>query len=127
VETIFPGGFTGEELILGGVGFAAVIVAYVVWNALLLPEDFSSRLKSLQSRRSKLKGDASSNARRRGERQLLTIGTMRRVLGSFDSLKGNGADDLRAKLQQAGFRGPDAVVIYQFMRCACRSCSASSW
>lgn len=116
METIYPGGFTGEELILGGVGFAAVIVAYVVWNALLLPEDFSGRLKALHSRRSKLKSDASSNARRRGERRLLTVGTMRRVLGSFDSLKGNAGDDLRAKLQQAGFRGPDAVVIYQFMR-----------
>jgi tight adherence protein C len=116
VDTIFPGGFTGEELILGAVGFAAVIVMYVVWNALLLPEDFSGRLKALQSRRSRLKSDATSNSRRRGERRLLTVGTMRRVLGRFESLKGNGSDDIRAKLQQAGFRSPDAVVIYQFMR-----------
>lgn len=116
MDTIFPGGFTGEELILAGVGFAAVIVMYVVWNALLLPEDFSGRLKALQTRRTKLKSDASSNTRRRTERQLLTVGTMRRVLGRFDSLKGNGTDNIRAKLQQAGFRGQDAVVIYQFMR-----------
>jgi tight adherence protein C len=116
VNTIFPGGFTGEELILGAVGFAAVIVMYVVWNALLLPEDFSGRLKALQTRRSRLKSDATTTSRRRGERRLLTVGTMRRVLGNFDSLKGNGADDIRAKLQQAGFRSPDSVVIYQFMR-----------
>jgi len=116
VDTIFPGGFTGQELILAGVGFAAVMVMYVVWNALLLPEDFSGRLKALQSRRVRLKSDATATNRRRGERRLLTVGTMRRVLGRFDSLKGNGAEDVRAKLQQAGFRGPDAVVIYQFMR-----------
>lgn len=115
MDRIFPGGFSGEELILGAVGFAAVIVIYVVWNALLLPEDFSNRLKALQSRRSRLKSDATSN-KRRGERRLLTVGTMRRFLGKFESLKGNGTDDMRAKLQQAGFRSPDAVVIYQFMR-----------
>lgn len=116
MDTIFPGGFTGEELILAGVGFAAVVVMYVVWNALLLPEDFSGRLKSLQTRRSRLKSDATSTARRRGERRLLTVGTMRRFLGNFESLKGNGTDDVRSKLQAAGFRSPDAVVIYQFMR-----------
>jgi tight adherence protein C len=115
VDTIFPGGFTGEELILAAVGFAAVVVMYVVWNALLLPEDFSGRLKALQTRRSRLKSEA-SNSRRKGERRLLTVGAMRGFLGKFDSLKGNGTDDIRAKLQQAGFRSPDAVVIYQFMR-----------
>jgi tight adherence protein C len=116
VDTIFPGGFTGQEIILAGVGFAAVIVMYVVWNALLLPEDFSGRLKALQSRRSRLKSDAAATTRRRGERRLLTVGTMRSVLGRFESLKGNGADDIRAKLQQAGFRSSDAIIIYQFMR-----------
>lgn len=115
MDRIFPGGFSGEDLILAAVGFAAVIVMYVVWNALLLPEDFSNRLKALQSRRSRLKSNATSN-KRRGERRLLTVGTMRRFLGKFESLKGNGTDDVRAKLQQAGFRSPDAVVIYQFMR-----------
>lgn len=115
MDRIFPGGFSGEDLVLAAVGFAAVIVMYVVWNALLLPEDFSNRLKALASRRSRLKSDATSN-KRRGERRLLTVGTMRRFLGKFESLKGNGTDDVRAKLQQAGFRSPDAVVIYQFMR-----------
>lgn len=116
MDRIFPGGFTGEQLMLGAVAFFTVVIAYEVWNALILPEDFSSRLRALQSRRSRLKSDASSTTRRRGERRLLTIGTMRRFLGQFESLKGNGTDDIRAKLQQAGFRGADAMVIYQFMR-----------
>lgn len=105
-----------EGVIPALVGVSAFIAVMVVWFGLLEPDAMGGRIKSLDARRSALRG-----ARLVVERHPLRakgLGVASSVVHRLQLLQSNQAKKIGDKLAQAGWRSKDAVVIYLFGKVA---------
>lgn len=114
MSDLFPG-LTMEDLAAWIAGAGAFAVVLLVWTAFVERDPLSARLKSLQSRRTALKGELSRTARRI-ERPAGRIGAMRRVNDWLRLARGKTAADAAAKLARAGIRSKDALTVHLFAK-----------
>ncbi len=112
-------GLTGggpEELIPLLVGISAFVSVLVAWYGLLEPDPLGSRIKSLDQRRTELRG-----ARLVVNRHPLRakgLGVASEIVHRLKLLQSNQAKKIGDQLAQAGWRSKDAIIVYLFMKVA---------
>lgn len=107
-------GLTGEDIIVGLAGVAALIATLTAWRALLPAESYSGRLRSLQDRRTKLKHELMAGQRR--SRRPPQTSKLRELMTKMNALKGDSSAKVQQQLTAAGFRGKDALPIFMFLK-----------
>ena len=117
MEELLPFGLKVADVLALGVGAAAFISIYAVWQATLVRDPMRGRIKGLESRREALRaGYIAPRKRRIAVRKLDSVSYMRQVVSKLNLL---GADQTRktaAHLAQAGWRSKDAVVVFLFFK-----------
>lgn len=105
-----------ETLIVAMAALSAVFNAYLVYRVMIVKDPLGPRLKSLKRRRDMLRADLT--APRRRIRRDRSIGFMRQVVERFNLLRTREARKASDRLLQAGFRSPDAITVYFFLKLA---------
>jgi len=109
-----PFGMTPDDFIVLVAALGAMISAVAVWQALLVRDDLTPRLKALAERRAALKANMLASTPR--TRRKASDSMMHNVVGRLNLLRTREADKARLALAQAGIRSNDAVVTYLFCR-----------
>jgi len=92
-------------------------VIMTVWGAMVTRNPMKGRLKSLNERKDNLKaGLVTNNKRQSTLKKVDKVGTMRKVADKFKLIQSEQTKKIAVSLSQAGFRGKDAIVVYQFVR-----------
>jgi tight adherence protein C len=105
-----------EGYIVAMAALTAVVNAYLVYRVMLVRDPLAPRLKAMKLRRDALRADLSA-PRRRAQRDR-SIGMMKDVVDRLNLLKTREAKKASDRLLQAGYRSPDAVTIYFFLKLA---------
>ncbi len=109
-----PAGMTPDDMVVLLAALGAMVSAIAVWQALLVRDDLTPRLKALAERRAALKANMLAATPR--ARKKASDSVMLNVVGRLNLLRTREADKARAALAQAGIRSKDAVVTYLFCR-----------
>jgi tight adherence protein C len=109
-----PAGMTPEDLIVASAAIAALISAVAVWQALLVRDDLTPRLKALAERRAALKANMLAMTPRSRRRTRDSV--MHGMVSRLNLLRSREAEKARLVLARAGIRSRDAVVTYLFFR-----------
>ncbi len=113
--SLLPDFLKSEDVIAMIAGGAAFFSFLIVWNALLVKDTLPDRIKGLEKRRNKLRGDLVNETRQRSH--LIAKETlMHRIVKKLQLMKGERARQISANLAQAGWRSKDALVTYLFAR-----------
>ena len=113
---MLPPGSPIEELIVALAALSALFNAWLVYRVMLVRDPLGARLKAVRNRRDALRADLA--APRRRIRREKSIGVMHRIVGKLNLLKTREARKAADRLLQAGFRSPDAVTVYFFLKLA---------
>ena len=105
-----------EDYIVIMAALTALVNAYLVYRVMLVGDPLGPRLKALKQRRDVLRADLSA-PRRRAQRTR-SIGLMKNVVDRLNLLRTREAKKASDRLLQAGFRSPDAITIYFFLKLA---------
>jgi tight adherence protein C len=105
-----------EEYIVIMAALTALVNAYLVYRVMLVRDPLAPRLKAMKQRRDVLRADLSA-PRRRAQRDR-SIGVMKDVVDRLNLLKTREAKKASDRLLQAGYRSPDAVTVYFFLKLA---------
>lgn len=105
----------GENLIVAGVALQAFLVVVFVWNALVVRDVKTKRMRAIQAQQKALQ-DKSLKPNKHGlnRPQLMTI--VNRVVAKLNVLRTREAEKVADDLAQAGIRNKEAVSIYFFLR-----------
>lgn len=114
LSKFLPAGVTPEDFIVLCAALAAVVSAFAVWQALLVRDDLTPRLKALAERRAALKANMLASTPR--SRRKISDGFMHSVVGRLNLLRSREAEKARLALARAGIRSKDAVVAYLFFK-----------
>ncbi|UYN93297.1 MAG: type II secretion system F family protein [Enhydrobacter sp.] len=95
---------------------AAFVAFWAAWTAVTWRPPIESRLRALQTRRMKTRGDGQMSAK--PSPKAASLGLMRSVADRLNLLRGAAADQTTRKLRHAGFHSRDAAVIYVFIKLA---------
>jgi tight adherence protein C len=109
-----PAGVTPEDFIVATAAIGALVSAFAVWQALLVRDDLTPRLKALAERRAALKANMLATTPR--TRRKASDDFMHGVVGRLNLLRSREAEKARLALARAGIRGKDAVVPYLFFK-----------
>jgi tight adherence protein C len=112
-EIIGPDGIS-EDIIIAIAALAAFINVFLIYRVMLVRDPNASRIKELNERMHDLKQDA-TGPRRRSRREQ-SIGLMRTFVNRFNLLRSHQANKASLALSRAGWRGPDALNIYFFLK-----------
>ena len=105
-----------EGYIVAMAALTALANAYLVYRVMLVRDPLGPRLKAMKQRRETLRADLSA-PRRRAPRDR-SMGFMKDVVGRLNLLKTREAKKASDRLLQAGYRSPDAVTVYFFLKLA---------
>ena len=105
-----------EGYIVAMAALTALANAYLVYRVMLGRDPLGPRLKAMKQRRETLRADLSA-PRRRAPRDR-SMGFMKDVVGRLNLLKTREAKKASDRLLQAGYRSPDAVTVYFFLKLA---------
>lgn len=105
-----------EGYIVTLAALTALVNAYLVYRVMLVRDPLGPRLKAMKQRRDVLRADLSA-PRRRVKRDR-SIGLMKEVVDRLNLLKSQQAKKASDRLLQAGYRSPDAVTVYFFLKLA---------
>lgn len=105
-----------EGYIVAMAALTALVNAYLVYRVMLVRDPLGPRLKAMKQRRDVLRADLSA-PRRRVKRDR-SIGMMKEVVDRLNLLKSQQAKKASDRLLQAGYRSPDAVTVYFFLKLA---------
>lgn len=109
-----PEGSLAEDLIVAMAALSALVNGYLVYRVMLVRDPLAPRLKNLRNRRDALRAELAA-PRRRIQRDR-GIGLMRRVVERLNLLRSREAQKAEDRLVQAGYRSPDAVTVYFFLK-----------
>ncbi len=115
ITTLLPGWMKSEDIMAVIAGFAAFASFLMIWNALLIKDTLPDRIKNLEKRRNKLRGDL-VNERRQRSQLISKENLMHTIVKKMQLMKGERARHISAHLSQAGWRSKDALVTYLFAR-----------
>lgn len=100
-------------------GVVAFMVLLAVYQAALVKNPMTGRVKNLQDRRDALKAGLVRSTKRKSQiKKVDGVGHMRALAEKLKLLQTEQTKKLTLGLQQAGFRSKDALVIYQVARLA---------
>jgi tight adherence protein C len=105
-----------DDLIVLMAALTAAANAYLVYRVMLVRDPLGPRLRRLKERRDELRRELSA-PRRRIKRER-SIGAMKSVVGRLNLLRTREAKKASERLMQAGYRSPDAVTVYFFLKLA---------
>jgi len=98
-------------------GVVAFMVLLAVYQAALVKNPMTGRVKTLQDRRDALKAGLVRSTKRKSQiKKVDGVGHMRALAEKLKLLQTEQTKKLTLGLQQAGFRSKDALVIYQVAR-----------
>lgn len=112
---LIPAGFTAEDMIVISAAIAVAVSAIAVWQALVVRDELTPRLKALAERRAALKANMLA-AGPRTRRKTTSDTLMHSVVSKLNLLRSREADKARIALAQAGIRSKDAVVTFLFCK-----------
>jgi tight adherence protein C len=110
-----PAGFTFEDVIVISAAIAVAVSAIAVWQALIVRDELTPRLKALAERRAALKANLLAGAPRT-RRKTTSDTVMHGVVTKLNLLRSREAEKARLALARAGIRNKDAVVTYLFCK-----------
>ncbi len=117
IAGLLPFDLNGADLVMIAAGLAVFLSVMAVWSTLLETKPYSMRIKTLVARRLELKESVTAPQKRQTRRDLgLTF--MRRIVAKLKLLRTEQAERIAEKLAQAGWRSPDAVVVFLFVKTA---------
>ena len=100
-------------------GVVAFMVLLAVYQAALVKNPMTGRVKTLQDRRDALKAGLVRSTKRKSQiKKVDGVGHLRALAEKLKLLQTEQTKKLTLGLQQAGFRSKDALVIYQVARLA---------
>ncbi|WP_135077232.1 type II secretion system F family protein [Terasakiella sp. SH-1] len=104
-----------ETLIVWGAGLQAFFVVLFVWQALLVRDLKSKRLKSIQRQQQELQHQSLSASKHSLKRpQLMSV--VNKVVAKLNVLRSREAEKVADDLARAGYRSKEALSIYFFFR-----------
>ncbi|MEH6404531.1 MAG: type II secretion system F family protein [Sneathiella sp.] len=115
ITTLLPSWLQSEDVLALIAGCAALASFLMIWNALLVKDNLPDRIKNLEKRRTKLRGDLINETRQRSH-LVSRENLMHRIVKKLQLMKGERAKLISADLAQAGWRSKDALVTYLFAR-----------
>ncbi|MEM8799506.1 MAG: type II secretion system F family protein [Pseudomonadota bacterium] len=118
-DKFMPFGLTTLDLVTILAAITAFAIVFAVWNAATVARDpMRKRVNALQGRRDDLRAGLVAQPKR--SRQINksneSVDLMRVVVGKLKLLQSEQNKKIVEKLQQAGFRSRDAIVIYLFFK-----------
>jgi tight adherence protein C len=111
---LIPDGWTTDDLVVLSAAISVAVCAIAVWQALLVRDDLTPRLKALAERRTALKADMLAGSPR--TRRKASDNVMHGVVTRLNLLRSREAEKARLALARAGIRSKDAVVTYLFCK-----------
>jgi tight adherence protein C len=108
-------GIALDQVALPGLAVLAVLVVLLAWRSFTTRDRLTSRLKALERRRVRLRGEALVQSNR-SRSAVIIGGGLRRFVEKLKLTGRERTDGTQLKLQRAGLRSPDAAVIYLFCR-----------
>ena len=109
-----PKGVTPEDVVIWMAGLSAFLTVFAVWYGLIVPQQSSRRIKELAQRREMLKAGVVNPTRRKNRQNSTSF--MRSVVMKLNLQRGQQAEAITRRLQQAGWRSNDALVRYLFFK-----------
>lgn len=108
-----PFGLSPDDAFLLVAGGAALIVVLMIWVMLTPKSPTNRRIQMLTAHQASLRSAAVNPRQHRNDRTILM---MRRVVDRMKLARSRQADSVAIKLQRAGKRGGDALVVYLFAK-----------
>ncbi len=116
MDMLLPSGVMPEDFYTMLAAFVAFVVVFFVGSSFIERDRFAPRIKSIQERRSQLKGEYLSPTRRRKMNDKTTVSFMRAVVGKLKLLQDMQVEKLQKSLINAGWRSKDALIILAFLQ-----------
>ncbi|MEX2454961.1 MAG: hypothetical protein WD470_09670, partial [Rhodospirillaceae bacterium] len=113
---LLPAGSFVEDLIVAMAALTAAANAFLVYRVMLVRDPLAPRLRRLKERREELHREMSA-PRRRIKRER-SIGAMKSVVERLNLLRTREARKASERLLLAGYRSPDSVTVYFFLKLA---------
>ena len=108
-----PFGLSPDDAFLLAAGLAALIVVLMTWAMMTPKSPTNRRIQMLTEHRASLRSAAVNPSQHRHDRTILM---MRRMVDRLKLARSRQADTVAIKLQRAGKRGNDALVVYLFAK-----------
>ena len=115
IAALIPFGLKFEDLVIFAAAATCIVTLAAVWQALVVRDPLTPRLKALAARRQALRSEL-LRPERRGRGILLKDGFIHRTVHRFNLRRSAQAVKAQIKLERAGFRGRDALVLYLFCK-----------
>ncbi|MEX1147522.1 MAG: type II secretion system F family protein, partial [Sphingomonadales bacterium] len=116
MEQYLPTGIEIVDIITVMAGLATFLIVLAIWNATLAHDPMRGRLKALNARRQVLKSGYTAARRRAPINRARSMGAMKQVLNRFNLMKDEQNRKFSQKLNEAGIRSKDAVVVFMFFK-----------
>jgi len=108
-------GIVIDDVLIPGLALLVGLAILLVWRSLMRRDRLSARLKALEKRRVRLRGEALA-APNRSRSSVIIGGQIRSFMDRLNLTGRTPTSGPQLKLQRAGVRSPDAPVIYLFCR-----------
>ena len=110
------GTLSPEIVVTGLAAVAATAAIAAVWSAALVRDPTADRAKRLKQRRDTLRADLLTPQRNSQRRQQVAFGLVNQVITRFNLLRNRQAAKIALRLAQAGWRSPEALSIFLFLK-----------
>jgi tight adherence protein C len=114
LSQFLPAGLTPEDAIAIAAAIAVAVSTFAIWQALLVRDDLTPRLKALAERRAALKANMLSTTPR--ARRNASESFMHGVVTKLNLMRSREAERARLALARGGIRSKDAVVTFLFCK-----------
>jgi tight adherence protein C len=118
MSAYLPGWLSGDDLLVFSAATTAVMVLLVIWDALIVRDPVSARLRSFARVREEMKSGIGTPRpnRARGEIRKSGLTFMRLAVDKLKLMRGQQAERITAQLSRAGWRSTDALTAYIFAK-----------
>lgn len=110
---------SGDDLMVFFASTTAVMVMLVIWDALIVRDPVTARLRNFARVREDMKSGLTVGARQnraRGEIRKSGLTFMRMAVEKLKLMRGQEAERIQAQLSRAGWRSSDALTAYLFAK-----------
>lgn len=110
---------SGDDLLIFFAATTAVMMMMVIWDALIVRDPVTARLRNFARIREEMKSGITAGARQnraRGEIRKSGLSFMRMAVEKLKLMRGQEADRIQAQLSRAGWRSSDALTAYLFAK-----------
>jgi len=111
----FDGALSPDLIVTGLAAAAAAAAIAAVWSAALVRDPTVERANILKRRRDALRADLLT-PQRNSQRRQVALGLVNQVITRLDLLRSRHAAKTALRLSQAGWRSPEALSIFLFLK-----------